>query len=224
MGDLGFWRLAEADRDRLALVGPDGTERSAGALLDRANQVAHGLRALGLDRNDTVALLLPNSIELIEVYLGALQIGLYVTPINWHLVGPEVAYIVADSEAKVLVAHERFGDVAKAAVAEAGFPTGPEGRAFSVGSIDGFRPLDDLTAGQPTTAPEGRTTGAAMHYTSGTTGRPKAVRRPLFEIDPSDMGEPVGLPAQPLRDRSPRRPRTPHGLTAVPHGSSDVDR
>jgi acyl-CoA synthetase (AMP-forming)/AMP-acid ligase II len=108
MADLGFWRLAEADPAHLALVGPDGTERTAGELLAAANRAAHGLRALGLEAGDTVALLLPNSIELIEIYLGALQIGLYVTPINWHLVGPEVAYILSDSDAKVFVAHERL--------------------------------------------------------------------------------------------------------------------
>jgi long-chain acyl-CoA synthetase len=197
MGDLGFWRLAEADRDRLALVGPDGTELTAGDLLDRANQIANGLRAQGLDRNDTVALLLPNGIELIETYLAALQIGLYVTPINWHLVGPEIAYILEDSDARVFIAHERFAEAAQAAASEAGFPTGPDGRAFAVGAVDGFRPYSEIASDQPTTTPDGRTTGAAMHYTSGTTGRPKGVKRGLFEIDPSDMGELLGyLPNQ----------------------------
>jgi long-chain acyl-CoA synthetase len=186
MGDLGFWRHADAHRERLALVGPDGAERTAGDLLDRANQIAHGLRGLGLEKGDTVALLLPNSIELYEIYLGALQIGLYVTPINFHLVGPEVAYILSDSDAKVFVAHERFTDVATAAVAEAGFATDA---CYSVGAIAGFRPWAELYDGQSTDAPEHRTTGAAMHYTSGTTGRPKGVKRGLFEIDPSDMGE-----------------------------------
>jgi long-chain acyl-CoA synthetase len=186
MGDLGFWRLAEADPAHLALVGPDGTERTAGELLAASHRAANSLRALGLEAGDTVALLLPNSIELIEIYLGALEIGLYVTPINWHLVGPEVAYILGDSDAKVFVAHERFAEVARTAAAEAGFPAE---RSFAVGAIEGFRPLAELTAGQPDTAPEGRTTGAAMHYTSGTTGRPKGVKRGLFEIDPSEMGE-----------------------------------
>lgn len=167
-------------------MGPDGTELTAGDLLARANRAAHGLRALGLQGGDTVALLMPNTIELIELYLGALQIGLYVTPINWHLVGPEVAYILEDSDAKVFVAHERLAQVATAAADEAGFPAD---RRFAAGAIEGFRPLSDLTDGQPDTAPEGRTTGAAMHYTSGTTGRPKGVKRGLFEIDPSDMGE-----------------------------------
>ncbi|MCU1355999.1 MAG: AMP-dependent synthetase and ligase [Acidimicrobiales bacterium] len=186
MGDLGFWRQAEANREGLALVGPDGTERTNGELLDRSNQIANGLRALGLEHGDTVALLLPNSIDLIEIYLGALQIGLYVTPINFHLVGPEVAYILGDSDAKVFVAHERLAEVARAAVDEAGFPAE---RSYAVGEIDGFRPVTDLFADQPATAPDARTTGAAMHYTSGTTGRPKGVKRGLFEIDPSDMGE-----------------------------------
>ena len=186
MADLGFWRLAETDRDRPTLVGPDGEGRTAGELLDNANQRANAFRSLGLQAGDAVALLLPNSIELMELYLAALQIGLYVTPINFHLVGPEVAYILSDSEAKVFVAHERFAEAARSAVEEVGFSTD---RAFSVGAIEGFRPLAELVDGQPTTTPEGRTTGAAMHYTSGTTGRPKGVRRGLMEIDPSDMGE-----------------------------------
>ncbi|WP_426571968.1 acyl-CoA synthetase [Aquihabitans sp. McL0605] len=186
MGDLGFWRLAEADPGHLALVGPEGTELTAGELLERANRAAHGFRALGLQGGDTVAVLMPNSTELIELYLGALQVGLYFTPVNWHLVGPEVAYILGDSDAKVFIAHERFAEVATNAAAEAGFSAEA---SFAVGTIEGFRPVAELTDGQPSTDPEGRSTGAAMHYTSGTTGRPKGVKRGLFEIDPSDMGE-----------------------------------
>ncbi|MCB1031395.1 MAG: AMP-binding protein, partial [Acidimicrobiales bacterium] len=142
MGDLGFWRLAQNNPDHLALVGPDGAERTAGELLSAANRAANGLRALGLDNGDTVALLLPNSIELIEIYLGALEIGLYVTPINWHLVGPEVAYILGDSDAKVFIAHERFAEVATIAATEAGFDLD---KAFCVGTIEGFRPYSELT-------------------------------------------------------------------------------
>ncbi|HYI60449.1 MAG TPA: acyl-CoA synthetase [Acidimicrobiales bacterium] len=186
MGDLGFWRLAEADPTWLALVDPDGGEHTAGDLLARANQAAHALRDLGLEAGDTLAVLLPNGVELIELFLAALQVGVRITPVNFHLVGPEVAYIVGDSEAKAFVAHERFAPAARAAAAEAGVPA----RAlFAVGSVEGFLPYDDLFAGHPTTAPEGRTTGAAMHYTSGTTGRPKGVRRALAPIGPDDMAE-----------------------------------
>ena len=186
MADLGFWRLAEADGDWLAVVDPQGGEHRAGDLLARANQAAHALRGLGLGEGDTLAVLLPNGIELIELFLAALQVGIRITPINFHLVGPEIAYILTDSDAKAFVAHERLAAVATAAVDEAGFPADAR---FAVGSIDGFRPHAELFDGQPTDAPEGRTTGAAMHYTSGTTGRPKGVKRALAGIDPSDMSE-----------------------------------
>ena len=187
MGDLGFWRVAEADPERIALVDPDGNEHTAGELLAGANRMAHGLRALGLARGDTVATLLPNSIAMLEVYLAGLQIGLYVTPINHHLVGPEVAYIVADSDAKVV--RDRRAVRRGGARRRSTRSTSPPRPRFAVGSIDGFRPYADIGAGQPDTAPEDRTTGQPMHYTSGTTGRPKGVKRAIPDLDPSDMGE-----------------------------------
>jgi long-chain acyl-CoA synthetase len=185
MADIGFWKLAAETPDRTALVAPDGMELTAGELLAGANRMAHGLRALGLERGDTVVTMLPNGIEMMEVFLAGAQTGLYVTPINSHLAGPEVAYILSDSEAKAFVAHDRFGDVAQAAVGEINFPSE---RRFSVGVIDGFRPYADVAAGQPDTLPEERTSGMAMHYTSGTTGRPKGVKRAMPDIDPDDLG------------------------------------
>ena len=86
-----------------------------------------------------------------------------------------------DSEAKVFVAHERFGDACKKAATELDFA--PE-RRFAVGKVDGFRPFAELSAGQPDTTPSDRAAGAVMNYTSGTTGGPKGVRRPLPPIDP----------------------------------------
>ncbi len=112
MSDLGFWALAHDDPSHLALVDPDGTEYTAGELLGRTNQVVHGLRRLGVGTGDVVATLLPNGVEMFELYLAALQAGWYLVPINHHLVGPEVAYILKDSGAKVFVAHERFAAVA----------------------------------------------------------------------------------------------------------------
>src|SRR3954452_17536395 len=147
MGELGFWRLAAADPERLALVTPDGLEHTAGELLAGANQVSHGLRALGLEKGDTVACVLPNGLPMMELYLGALQIGLYLTPINHHLVGPEIAYIVNDSDAKVLVTDALFTDEITKAVTEIDLP---ERGRFAVGAIDGFRAFDELKAGQPT--------------------------------------------------------------------------
>jgi long-chain acyl-CoA synthetase len=181
MGDLGFWALAREDPDYLALVTPDGDEVSSGELLGHANQVVHALRAQGFGEGDVVATLLPNGAEMIEVYLAALQAGWYLVPINFHLVAPEVAYILKDSGAKALVAHERFADVARAAADEAGID--PAGR-LAVGDVPGFASYEAVRDAQPTTLPEDRTVGDVMNYTSGTTGNPKGIYRKLLGVTP----------------------------------------
>src|SRR6185437_11526896 len=90
--DVGFWKIATEAPDRVAVIEPDGTEIRAGELLARANQLVHGLRALGLQAGDCVATVLDNSAAMIETFLAAHQAGWYLTPINWHLAAPEVAY------------------------------------------------------------------------------------------------------------------------------------
>src|SRR3954463_5584571 len=184
MAELGFFRQAEANPARVAVIDPDGVEVSAGELAGRANQVAHGLRAAGLGKGDTVALVVPNGVPMLEVYLAATSIGLYVTPINHHLVGPEIAYILTDSEAKVLIGHERFSDVLQVAAKEAAFPLD---HAYAIGDVPGWRPYAELTEGQPTERPDERSAGGPMHYTSGTTGKPKGVKRALPDIDPDEL-------------------------------------
>ena len=195
MGSLGFWRLAERDPGWIAAVDPDGTEHSAEELLGRSNRLVHGLRALGLEPGDGICGLVPNGADGLVLYLAALQAGWYYTPINWHLTGPEIGYIVKDSEAKAFFVHERYAAAGARGAEEAGLD--PR-RRFSLvskprnghgGVVPGFRAFGELVAGRPDTLPEGRTNGATMHYTSGTTGRPKGVRRPLAGIDPDDAAE-----------------------------------
>jgi long-chain acyl-CoA synthetase len=181
MSGLGFWGVADEFPDRLALVEPEGRELTFGELHAECNRVVHGLRALGLGKGDTVAAVLPNGATIIELYLAAMQAGWYIVPINYHLTAGEISYILTDSEAKAFVGHERLAEACKAAAEEAGFPSQAR---FAVGSIEGFRPYEDLKAGQSGDAPEDRATGAVMTYTAGTTGRPKGVRRPMPPIDP----------------------------------------
>jgi long-chain acyl-CoA synthetase len=183
---LGFWNIGRAEPDREAVALPDGSRVTFGELLNRNNQVVHGLRALGLEVGDTIATVLPNGLPMIELYLACFDAGFYITPINHHLVGPEIAYIVNDCEAKAVIAHEQFADEVGRAAADIAVPAQAR---FSIGSIDGFRPYAELTDGQPDTQPENRTAGAAMHYTSGTTGRPKGVKRALNGLDPDIAGE-----------------------------------
>jgi long-chain acyl-CoA synthetase len=181
MAELGFWNQAKANPNRIALVDVDGTAITSGELLARSNRLVHGLRALGLKRGDCITTVLPNGAPMIELYLAAAQAGLYLTPINHHLTGPEIAYIVKDSDAKVFVGDERFAAACRAAVDEIGFPAT---HRFTVGKVDGFRRYEELSAGQPDTTPENRSAGQVMNYTSGTTGRPKGVRRKLSEFEP----------------------------------------
>ncbi|MDP4505565.1 acyl-CoA synthetase [Nonomuraea turcica] len=184
MGTLGFWRLAQADPEWIAAVDPDGTEHRAGDLLARSNRLVHGLRDLGLKPGDGICGLVPNGADGLVLYLAAMQAGWYYTPVNWHLTGSEIAYIVSDSEAKAFFVHPRFA----ATGAEGAQAIEPD-RRFLLGEGPGFRAASELTDGQPDSAPADRTAGATMHYTSGTTGKPKGVKRPLSGLDPDDSAE-----------------------------------
>jgi long-chain acyl-CoA synthetase len=186
----GFWKIAQAFPEHVALVDPDERQVSAGELLASCNQLVHGLRAIGLEPGDAIAMLLPNGVEVFELYLAVTQAGFYLIPINWHLVGPEIAYIVDDCEAKVFVAHARFAEHATAAADEIDFPA--EGRFTVGGQVADFRAYDELKAGQPTTTTPDRQAGLVMNYTSGTTGRPKGVRRSLPGTEPEASGRGFG--------------------------------
>jgi len=186
VGSLGFWARAQQSPEWVAVIEPDGTEHRAGDLLARVNQITHGLRALGLQPGDAVASVLPNGAAALEVYLAALQAGWYLTPVNWHFTVPEIAYILRDCEAKAVFVHERFAAVGVPAADEAGIAGGAR---FGYGDVPGFTPVDVLRDGQPQALPADRTAGTTMHYTSGTTGRPKGVRRALSGLDPDDAAE-----------------------------------
>jgi long-chain acyl-CoA synthetase len=186
MASGGFWRRAQHDPGWTAVIEADGTRHAAGDLLAMVNQITSGLRARGLRPGDGIAAILPNGIAPVELYLAAMQSGWYFTPINWHFTTPEISYIVRDCEAAAIFVHERFADAGAAAADQAGLPGNAR---FGYGDVPGFTPVSELRAGQPTGAPENRTAGAAMHYTSGTTGRPKGVRRPLSGLDPDDAAE-----------------------------------
>jgi long-chain acyl-CoA synthetase len=145
------------------------------------------LRTAGVQVGDVVATLLPNSVEALTVLLATSEAGFYLVPINYHLVAPEVGYILADCGARAFIAHERFADVAGKALSEGGVRD--DLARVSVGSIDGFTPWSSFVADQSAALPADRTAGALMTYTSGTTGRPKGVSRPLSGADPHAAAE-----------------------------------
>ncbi|MER6946202.1 AMP-binding protein [Nonomuraea sp. NPDC000554] len=159
----GFYAIAQADPGRRAVVGPDGAVVSYGELLATVNQVSHGLRARGLRRGDVVAGVLRNGLDAVVMLMATGQIGLYYVPINWHLTDSEIAYILDDCDARIVVA-------------------GPEQAV--PGAETG---IGGLAEGRPTSPPGERSAGAVMWYTSGTTGFPKGVQRPLSDAEPEAL-------------------------------------
>ncbi|MEI6701885.1 MAG: AMP-binding protein, partial [Actinomycetota bacterium] len=190
MGDLGFWAMAQEHPEHLALVTPDGQEMTAGELLGRSNQVVHALRGFGLVPGDVVATLLPNGVEYLELYLACLQAGWYLVPVNHHLVGPEIGYILSDSGAKVFVAHERFEDAALIAAEEAEIASST---CLVAGEILGFNDDARPRSNQPPITPDRPPLGDVMIFTSGKTFKPKGVYRMLSVIFPA--GGTLGLVA-----------------------------
>lgn len=182
---IGLWNIAAEYPECTAVIDPDGTEISYHELVEKANAYARGLQDLGLGVGDAVVVLQPNSSELLAAYFAGMQTGLYIVLANWHLAGPEIAYLLSDSGAAAFFAHERFAESAVAAANESELTWET---LFAIGDVPGFRRIEELGAGLGGGRPAHRTAGAPMLYTSGTTGRPKGVRRALSGADPDDQG------------------------------------
>jgi acyl-CoA synthetase (AMP-forming)/AMP-acid ligase II len=154
-----------------ALIVADGVTVPYGELYARSQRVAALLHAAGLRRGDAVALVLPNCPQFFEITWGCQLSGLYYSAVNTHFTADEVAYVVDDSEARAVFIDASMVDLAARlrGVAEVRITVG--------GSLPGWRSYDDGLSGASEAPPQ--SDGSEMLYSSGTTGRPKAVRRPL---------------------------------------------
>jgi acyl-coenzyme A synthetase/AMP-(fatty) acid ligase len=177
--------VAEKHPDRPAVIFGNGDFVETYAELEqRSRRIAHLLRDAGLEQGDAVAALIANDDEFYDLFWACHRAGLYFTPVNWHLQEDEVRYIVENCDARAFVAHERFGAIAK------GVAASDANLSLSVsigGAIDGFDALSDRLAAIPEDRPlENQREGSVMLYSSGTTGRPKGVRRPLPDAPAGD--------------------------------------
>jgi long-chain acyl-CoA synthetase len=177
---VGFYEIARNHPDRPAVLAP-GVPVSYGELHAEVNRLSNALGGLGLGPGDALATVLGNRPEFLTVLLAAMQSGLYLVPVSRHLTAPEIGYILSDSGAKAVIAESAFADVVSGAADEAGIPA--EGRV-SVDPAEGFRSMAGLCASGSAEPPAKRQMGSVMLYTSGTTGRPKGVRRPLLDLAP----------------------------------------
>jgi fatty-acyl-CoA synthase len=170
---------AEKAPDRAAVINAvTGAQLTYKELDDHSNQLAQFLFAQGLRRGDHIAMFLENDMRFFEVAWAAFRSGLYITAINRYLTDEEAAYIVNDCEAQAIVTSFARADVAKELPPL--IPNCPH-RLMMGGVINGWESYEEALDAQPAEQLAKQPRGDTMLYSSGTTGRPKGVKRPLTD-------------------------------------------
>ncbi|QZT57231.1 fatty-acid--CoA ligase FadD4 [Mycolicibacterium austroafricanum] len=187
---------AVATPDKPAIIMyPSGTVVTFGELEARANRLAHLFRDAGLVEGDAVAILMENNEHIHAVMWAARRAGLYYVPISTHLTAAEVAYIVDNSGAKAIVGSAKLKDTLAGLAEELpnGLPPlrliagGAESSATSASSeLEGWQRYPECVADKPDTPIADEIEGDLLQYSSGTTGRPKGIKRELPHVPPSE--------------------------------------
>jgi fatty-acyl-CoA synthase len=154
-------------------------------LEERANQLAHHFRQAGLVEGDTVAILMENNEHVHAAMWAARRSGLYYAVINTHLTPAEAAYIVDNSGAKAIIGSRAMRGVCEQLAEH--LPNGlPELRLMADDDLDGWQRYPECVAQHPVTPIPDELEGDLLQYSSGTTGRPKGIRRKLPHVPPAE--------------------------------------
>ena len=150
-----------------------------GAWDDRATRLANGLLALGLSKGERVGVLAYNCVEWMEMYVALARSGLVAVPINFRLMGPEIAYILEHSEAKAVIVQDEL--VERIEPIRTGLALAADryvhfGNATPPGWT-GYEALIERAASTPPAISVRPEDPFALMYTSGTTGKPKGAVR-----------------------------------------------
>ena len=169
LGDMV--RALAKSRDKEIALEFEGRQTSFAALDVLTNRVANGLKALGVREHERIAYLGKNSDVYFELLLGAMKANVVMTPVNWRLAGPEIAYIVADCKAPVLfVGPENFAQVSGIQSPELRTVIATEGKTAEWQNYAAWR---DAQSSDDPKVKISRQDIAIQLYTSGTTGKPK---------------------------------------------------
>ncbi|MEK9869222.1 MAG: AMP-binding protein [Gammaproteobacteria bacterium] len=157
-------------------------------LNDRSNQLAQLLFDLGLRRGDHFAIFMENDLRYFEVVWAALRSGLYITTVNRYLTSEEAAYIIDNSESQLVVTSAHLADVAATLPSQC-----PGVKRWLMTKSDGtMEDYEAAIAAYPATPLAEQPTGGSMLYSSGTTGRPKGILRPLPECSVDEEASGLG--------------------------------
>ena len=182
------WHAARTPDKPAIVMGSSGEVVTYRELEERSTRFARALRSRGLRMGDHIAILMDNSPAFLEVAWAAQRSGLYYTAINRHLRSGEVQYVLDDCGAKVLVTGDEMADV----VADLDMSRVPV--RIAVGAdLEGFERYEDVLAAESAEPLDDECEGREMLYSSGTTGRPKGVRKPL---PGTPLGDPESAPVQ----------------------------
>jgi acyl-CoA synthetase (AMP-forming)/AMP-acid ligase II len=166
---------------RAFIVAETGAAVTYAELDRRSVQLSRVLRARGCRPGDRIAILLDNHLRFAEVCWAANRSGLHYVPVNTRLTAPEVEFIVNDSGALAVITSA--GQRARVEPLRSRCPSVTTW-LMAEEVVDGFEPYeDDIGAEHATPLPD-ETEGAVMLYSSGTTGRPKGILRPLTGLPP----------------------------------------
>lgn len=196
IGSLHPAAHAAIDPQRAAIVdAATGEVRTYSDLASRSLRIAQLMQGAGLGVGDHVAMMAGNEAVFLDVCWAALRSGLYLSTINVSLTGAEAAYIVADSGSRAVVIDARHADVARQITHECG---GALSAVWTLnGSLPGCVELEDALRAA-VDVPIAETEGSLMLYSSGTTGRPKGIIRPLSGL-PAGTSNPMAVFMQRLQ-------------------------
>ena len=180
-------KYAVAHPDRAAFVMASSGESVSYAEFEaRANRLTHLLQNEGLIRQDHYSIMMENNNRYLEACAAGERAGLYYTCINSYLTADELAYILDNSESQILITSMSKLEVATDAVAQSS-----KVRKVLVVDADanklpdGFEDYATACQSFPATPIDNERLGTSMLYSSGTTGRPKGIIRPLPEQPPA---------------------------------------
>jgi acyl-coenzyme A synthetase/AMP-(fatty) acid ligase len=178
---INHW--AKETPDQIAIRMAGSGETVTFAELERAsNQGAHLLRKLGLQRGDRFAIWSTNNPRYLEIAFSMQRSGLYMCPIASKLNASEAAYIINDSNARILILDATIGAHAADLARDVVTLCPKVERVFSIrGDLPGVARWEDETAALPGEPIPDQSPGQTMIYSSGTTGKPKGILRPLSE-------------------------------------------